>query len=228
MLFAIDDERTFKETIRAMFDDEIDSILSTELLTAIELDDQVVAATVTELGQLLPLRKEDIHHLIKDKESEKLKAHIITVFDREFAEKEKAFGGVVWKEIVKSIFLSTIDKYWTDHLTAIEDLREGINLRGYAQLDPLVEYKNEAYSLFEKTMGDIPYEATRKLFRVEAVQQENQPKNLVFASAGGVNAFGPQPTQNEQQKKPTENKPGRNEPCWCGSGKKYKKCHWPN
>ena len=235
MLTAIDDEKTFKETIRTMFDDEIDALLNNELLNAIELDDEIVSSTVDELGQLLPLKKEDIHHLVKDKESEKLKAHIVSVFDREFAAREKTFGGVIWKEIVKSIFLSTIDKYWTDHLTAIEDLREGINLRGYAQLDPLVEYKNEAYSLFEKTMNDIPYEATRKLFRVEAVQQDNLPKQMLFASAGGVDPFHAKPEDQKQQAKspvvpsqPQTKKPGRNESCWCGSGKKYKRCHWPN
>lgn len=231
MLFAMDDEMTFKKTIADMFDDKIDAILNTELLTAVELDNEVVASTVDELSQLLPLKKDDIHHLVKDKESIKLKTHIIEVFDREFAAREKAFGSVMWKEIVKSIFLSTIDKYWTDHLTAIEDLREGINLRGYAQLDPLVEYKNEAYSLFEKTMSDIPYEATRKLFRVEAVQQESQPKQMLFASAGGTNPFNEHKNANEHVvgsgQVPQTKKPGRNEPCWCGSGKKYKKCHWP-
>jgi len=158
----------------------------------------------------------------------------------EFEKREKNLGPELWKEVVKSIFLSTIDKYWTDHLTAIEDLREGINLRGYAQLDPLVEYKNEAFSLFETTMNEIPYEATRKLFKIEienigAPKQEH--KHIQFASAGSVNPFSQEtplrPSKSEGSagliaSKPQSKKPGRNEPCWCGSGKKYKKCHWPD
>ena len=89
------------------------------------------------------------------------------------------------------IFLSTIDKYWTEHLTAIEDLREGINLRGYAQLDPLVEYKNEAFSMFERLVNDINFEATRRLFKIEvetrhaASLQDDHTKThpMVFKSA---------------------------------------------
>jgi preprotein translocase subunit SecA len=100
----------------------------------------------------------------------------------------------------------------------------------------LVEYKNEAFSLFETTMNEIPYEATRKLFKMELSHlgmPQPEHKHIQFASAGGVNPF-----QGEEEKdaKKTimnipivaEKKPGRNEPCWCGSGKKYKKCHWPN
>jgi len=87
---------------------------------------------------------------------------------------EKEIGIEIWHDVVRSIFLSVVDQYWTEHLTAIEDLREGINLRGYAQLDPLVEYKNEAYSMFERLVQNINYEFTRRLFRVEV--QVNAPE----------------------------------------------------
>ena len=156
-------------------------------------------------------------------------------------------------------------------------MREGINLRGYAQLDPLVEYKNEAYSMFERLVGDINFEATRRVFKVEVAKRQapelpkEQSKPRVYKSASGVDPF----TQAQRQQEaspphihlpttsnvadasnispppnlPTDNpqsvtgnqigfrvnlpgqtkkKPGRNDPCWCGSGKKYKKCHYPN
>ena len=174
-------------------------------------------------------------------------------------------------DVVRVIFLSTIDKYWTEHLTGIEDLREGINLRGYAQLDPLVEYKNEAYSMFERLNADINFEATRRLFMVQVEAHHDAPlqkeptkgQPLVFKSASSVDPFtqaqhkekvvGSQssvvakdknvsqpttdyrPPSTEQQTGfriippgQTSKKPGRNDLCWCGSGKKYKKCHYPN
>jgi len=113
-------------------------------------------------------------------------------------------------------------------------LREGINLRGYGQLDPLVEYKNEAYSMFEKLIGNINFEVTRRLFKIEInvganfnspVHTHEQPK-MILQSASAIDPF----KANNQEAPVTKphGKLGRNEPCWCGSGKKYKKCHYPN
>ena len=139
------------------------------------------------------------------------------------------------------IFLGAIDKYWMEHLTAIEDLREGINLRGYAQIDPLIAYKNEAFTMFEKLVGEINYEVTRRLFKVEVEvkQQEKSEEPLVYKSASAVDPFNQQknsstkaslnePTTSHQSLATNQHKLGRNDPCWCGSGKKYKKCHYPN
>ncbi|MFH0773264.1 MAG: preprotein translocase subunit SecA [bacterium] len=236
MLFAIDDPETFKKTILEMFDDEIDSLVGQYTFESAEFTDEMIKGTVEELKTLIAINEKDVVRLLKSKTVIDLKEHIMEEVKREFEKREKEFGSELWKEVVKSVFLSTIDKYWTDHLTAIEDLREGINLRGYAQLDPLVEYKNEAFSLFETTMNEIPYEATRKLFKMELAhvgRPQPEHRHIQFASAGAVNPF-----QAESEKEPKKTnltipivsakKPGRNEPCWCGSGKKYKKCHWPN
>ncbi|MCX6732142.1 MAG: preprotein translocase subunit SecA [Candidatus Roizmanbacteria bacterium] len=236
MLFAIDDPETFKKTILEMFDDEVDSLVTQYTFESAEFTDEMIQGTVDELKTLIPINEKEVAALLKSKTVLDLKAHIMKDVTHEFEKREKEFGSELWKEIVKSVFLSTIDKYWTDHLTAIEDLREGINLRGYAQLDPLVEYKNEAFSLFETTMNEIPYEATRKLFKMELSHlgmPQPEHKHIQFASAGAVNPF--QGGEEKETKKTninipivSEKKPGRNEPCWCGSGKKYKKCHWPN
>ena len=235
MLFAIDDPDTFQKAIGEMFDDEIDVVLNTHGIAEEEMDETIMTRIVDELKTLVPIPQDEVTRLIQERNLIETKTYVLSVFQKEFKTRETNFGPDMWREIVKSIFLSTIDKYWTDHLTAIEDLREGINLRGYAQLDPLVEYKNEAYSLFEKTMADIPYEATRKILRVESVQSQDLAKRMVFSSASALNAFDAG-SQKGEVKKPThthtsvtsEKKPGRNEPCWCGSGKKYKKCHWPD
>jgi preprotein translocase subunit SecA len=237
MLFAIDDPETFQKTIMEMFDDEVDALVGQYTFESSEFTDEMITNTVDELKTLIMIKEEEVKKLLQSRSVIELKNLIMEDVKREFEKRETSFGPILWKEIVKSVFLSTIDKYWTDHLTAIEDLREGINLRGYAQLDPLVEYKNEAFTLFENTMNEIPYEATRKLFKMEV---ESQPahQQIHLSSAGAINAFSRQSTDdsrqqlvNSQQLTVNSNqvkKPGRNEPCWCGSGKKYKKCHWPN
>ncbi|MCX6730951.1 MAG: preprotein translocase subunit SecA, partial [Candidatus Roizmanbacteria bacterium] len=192
MLFAIDDPETFKKTILEMFDDEVDSLVTQYTFESTEFTDEMIQGTVDELKTLIPINEKEVAALLKSKTVLDLKAHIMKEVTHEFEKREKEFGSELWKEIVKSVFLSTIDKYWTDHLTAIEDLREGINLRGYAQLDPLVEYKNEAFSLFETTMNEIPYEATRKLFKMELSHlgmPQPEHKHIQFASAGAVNPF---------------------------------------
>ncbi len=234
MLFAIDDPETFKKSILEMFNEEIEALVGQYTFESNNITDEMIQSTVDELKTLIPLQEKDVADLLKRRTVIDLTNHILKEVENEFEKREKEFGADLWKEVVKSVFLSTIDKYWTDHLTAIEDLREGINLRGYAQLDPLVEYKNEAFSLFEQTMGDIPYEATRKLFKTQISrlsQNEQEHRHIQFASAGSVNPFQ-QESPRETPEKITpiiaEKKLGRNEPCWCGSGKKYKKCHWPN
>lgn len=147
--------------------------------------------------------------------------------------------------MVRSIFLSTIDQFWTLHLTSIDELRDGINLRGFAQMDPLVEYKNEAFRMFEKLVADIDYEVVKRLMSVEIRPDVEEavratpakPKQLIMHAASSTNAFeesrqsavvsrqssnsSPMPTQLANEYKDV----GRNDPCPCGSGKKYKKCH---
>ena len=120
------------------------------------------------------------------------------------------FGKSVLRQIENFVALSTYDELWMDHLDAIDDLRDGIRLRGYAQKDPLVEYKQEAYNMFESLLNRINNQITRKLFRI-------QPAMPVPS--------GPSGSVPEGQKK---KKIGRNDPCPCGSGKKWKDCHYPD
>ncbi|TSC54013.1 MAG: preprotein translocase subunit SecA, partial [Microgenomates group bacterium LiPW_31] len=137
--------------------------------------------------------------------------------------REKQVGSEVMREIEKFVWLQTIDRLWIDHLDAMDDLREGVGLRGYGQQDPLVEYKKEAFGSFERLMNTIDAEVVRRVFRVQVA---NQP------------AVRPRPVQSQQvqtnidrQDKmglaPGKKKLGRNDPCPCGSGKKYKKCCYP-
>ncbi len=126
--------------------------------------------------------------------------------------REKQLGEDVMHQVERFVMLSVIDNLWTDHLDSIENLRQGIGLRGYGQRDPLVEYKNEAFRMFEQLISSIDDEIVHRIYRVQVATQQNplQEKvpNDIKVSKGG--------------------KLGRNDPCPCGSGKKWKKCHYPN
>ncbi len=140
--------------------------------------------------------------------------------------KESTFGADVMRRVEKFIMLQTIDSNWKDHLLALDHLREGIGLRGYAQRDPLIEYKREAFHMFEAMVDRVKMDIVKKLFLVQITSQEEaerisplrrQPAQLQY-SGGEASA---QPAKGTVKKK---HKIGRNDPCPCGSGKKYKKC----
>lgn len=215
---------------------------------------------IEDFSSIILIDKTKILKQIKKLKNEEISSYLQKIVNETLKNKEEKIKKEVWVEICKVIFLTTIDKYWMDHLTAIENLREGINLRGYAQLDPLVEYKNEAFSMFEKLLSDINFEFSRRILRVEIFEKPviepviNQDL-LQFKSASSVNPFiqsstepninrasnflpqstvsdqtGPQKSVGFRVIAPgvKKRKIGRNDPCWCNSGKKYKKCHYPN
>ncbi len=151
-------------------------------------------------------------------------------------QRKSQVGELVWKDIIKYAYLSSIDTLWIDHLDAIDDLREGIGLRGYGQRDPLVEYKGEAFSMFERLMTQIDSEFSKRLFRIQVGAQPTAP--ISQAVEVKPEAVKPTSTNNDfltamqsLQKTSIQNEHkelGRNDLCWCGSKKKYKKCHYPN
>ena len=228
------------QTVEEAYLEEVSQIVNGFFILDLPLSDVDTVKLIQELNMVMPVKNNEISEFMKSKNTEGIIEFLEKKVDKEFKDREKKFGKHLWIDINKMIFLGAIDKYWMDHLTAIEDLREGINLRGYAQLDPLVEYKNSAYSMFEKLIGEINYEVTRRLFKVE-VEVKHQEKNeapLVYKSASAVDPFSQKPPNEKtsEQKSTTshqslitnQHKIGRNDPCWCGSHKKYKKCHYPN
>ena len=151
-----------------------------------------------------------------------LKSLIISSLQDAYEKKEVESGAEIMRYLEKMILLQVIDAQWKDHLLNIDHLKEGIGLRGYAQKDPLVEYKKEAFELFAEMSDRIKSEALMRLYKIQVVHEEAEVKikkeqqRLVYnKSEGGDGAR--KPAAREQ-------KVGRNEPCPCGSGKKYKKC----
>jgi preprotein translocase subunit SecA len=145
-----------------------------------------------------------------------------------YDEKEKLFGENMLRWLERHILLDIVDAQWKDHLLTLDHLKEGIGLRGYGQKDPLVEFKKEAFSLFEDMMDRIDTEAVRFLFLMQPARPEEEAKQIerrqrqqqrdLQFQAGPAQAEPPKPVRSGA-------KIGRNDPCPCGSGKKYKKCH---
>ncbi|MBZ5661905.1 MAG: preprotein translocase subunit SecA [Acidobacteriia bacterium] len=148
--------------------------------------------------------------------------------NQRYEEKEKLFGEQMMRWLERRIILDIVDTQWKDHLLTLDHLKEGIGLRGYGQKDPLVEFKKEAFILFEDMMGRIDTETVRYLFLVQPAKPEDEAREIerrqrrqqqeMQFQAGAAQAAEPKPVR-------TGAKVGRNDPCPCGSGKKYKKCH---
>ena len=167
-----------------------------------------------------------------------------------YTDRERALGPELAREVERYVILQTVDQRWREHLESMDYLREGVHLRAFAQKDPLVEYRGEGHALFEELGGTIRQEVVFTLFHV-AVQVEEpalEPMQapsgslhyehetsagadvIAAAGAGGAatavadppaqsGSFAHAPVVNEHKDL------GRNDPCWCGSGKKFKKCH---
>jgi len=236
-----------KELIFDIFKEQLTTIVNNFFAINQEKNNQDLSSLLNEINLILPVEEKEIKKFIVNNEEQPLIDFLLEKIAVFYTHYERKVGSDVLVNIAKSILLSTIDYYWTKHLTAIEDLREGINLRGYAQIDPLVAYKNDAFLMFEKLLSDIDFDFVRRLFKIEVEFNpisENLKKSqepMIFQSASAVNPFEAK-TQPDSQPKTLASQPiikkhklGRNDPCWCGAidpktGKpiKYKKCHWPN
>jgi preprotein translocase subunit SecA len=166
-----------------------------------------------------------------------------------YDERENELGDELMRALERFLLLQIIDQRWREHLYDMDYLREGIHLRGFAQIDPLVAYKNEGFTLFEDLMHSIWSDFARMVFNVQVeVETANGDGPIPEQRAGGAatatlqysggteddqpTAYpeGDEPqaaggTVVEQRRVDEHAQLGRNDPCWCGSGKKYKKCH---
>jgi preprotein translocase subunit SecA len=172
----------------------------------------------------------------------------------QYEAREEAIGEDTLREIERRVMLSVIDQHWREHLYEMDYLREGINLRAMGQQDPLSSWQSEGFDMFEAMMESIKDDFVRYVFRLEVVaddQPRRPARNLRYsaaddpvqgqsgfvaaATAGPIEELGPAPAMDgaapvveepvQQQPVRVDKTPGRNEPCYCGSGKKYKLCH---
>jgi preprotein translocase subunit SecA len=294
-----DSVKTLKDLILEKVDQQIVSLVSINSLEGI--DYEKIAA---EFGLIVPFDEGSKNNLVLQlKEignADQIDEYLIKLAHDLYDEKEKSVGVDLMRQMEVFVYLNTIDTFWLQHLDNMDDLRSGIGLRGYAQRDPLVEYKREGFDMFERMIVEIDSEISRRIYKVgvehrhdmpiqpvtnlkqaieiheEALEEENLLEDVgslisrtpeisegtkvrvegssnddaynsglanqkisetvrpepvtatkVTVEKGGQvvseQVYGEQGQLTKQHKKV-----GRNDPCWCGSGKKYKKCHYPN
>ena len=157
---------------------------------------------------------------------EKLHGAVIKEVTQAYEAKEAGINADFMRHVEKVIMLQILDSLWKDHLLGMDHLKEGIGLRGYAQKNPLTEYKKEGFDLFSNMMARIKEETTEYLFKVQVNNEVEMPDELVSKPQNIVEHRGnSNPLEKPVTIRRDEDKVGRNEPCPCGSGKKYKKCH---
>ena len=176
------------------------------------------------------LTEEDLQYSedeIKTLSKDDIKADLIKKVDDLCASREELFGENVTRELERVVMLKCVDVQWMDHIDAMEQLKRGIHLRGYAQRDPVIEYRNEGYDMFDQMIANIRDDTTRLFLsaNIKVVDEQEAPKEMIESGANAaVEISDPNEEENTSDSNQTHQKAGRNDPCPCGSGKKYKKC----
>jgi len=236
-LMETDDVSDIVDAIRS---DVVNDLISEFILPG-SMDDQWDVAGLEEALQREYAFELPVQHWLDEDDSlheETLRERILDAVVAAYRDKEAQAGSPVVRHFEKAVMLQVLDTAWKEHLAAMDYLRQGIGLRGYAQKDPKQEYKKEAFAMFEAMLDRIKHEVISILTRVqvraesdvEAVEEQRRSRaemNFKHAEAGAMSeASGEEPAQEEQRPfTRTGRKVGRNEPCPCGSGKKYKHCH---
>ena len=241
-----------KESIMEMMEELIHNIvvpITVDSKFAEEWDFELLnknLARLTDRFGGLHYTKEELQGL----DADKLEADAIAAFRRLYDEKEAEIGAAHMREVEKMILLRVVDNRWMDHIDAMDELKQGIGLRSLGQIDPAIAYSNEGYDMFEEMIGDIREETVRFCFNV-TVNTSSERKKVIAGgegrkedyqdeaarptvrrgpSVGGGAGQMPQAAPKPEDARKPETfrrempKVGRNDPCPCGSGKKYKNC----
>ena len=238
-------EADLSETIKTIREEIVNDVISTYIPHG-SLDEQwdiegLESALDEEFGQALPVGRWLEEDNMLDEAGLRKKVHSAIV--EEFEAKEAMVGAEGMRNYEKHVMLNVLDKLWKEHLAAMDYLRQSIGLRGYAQKNPKQEYKREAFEMFSELLEKMKYEVISILSKVKIQSNEqveqleaNQNPEVVNVNYHHADAAGMQQPQGDAEApeaqretaKPyqrTEKKIGRNDPCYCGSGKKFKQCH---
>lgn len=212
------------EKVRITYKENIKTVVA-NLVASFEMQDKANEQIMKEFVTIIPFDETSQQQLLTQLEqypemmqkTEFLQQIALDMYQK----REESLGKELMQQIERFAMLSVIDTMWMDHLDAIENLRQGINLRGYGQRDPLVEYKNEGFTMFEQLMQGIDDEVVHRIYKIQA-----QPIIMPQHEHVQVNTPSSEISNTSKTKQVTSDKKiGRNDPCWCGSGKKFKKCH---
>jgi preprotein translocase subunit SecA len=209
------------EKVRELIEAEIESIIaqnSDEKHFTIELEPIWEAYL-----NLVPNSHINSMEELDDLDHEGLLDRLVEDSEIAFEEVEARFPVGQMRDVERFVLLATIDRLWVEHLTTMDDLRQGVGLQAYGQKDPLVVYKTEGYRMFGELQAHIQHDVARNIYRVQPVMAQQPVRTRVTEADTMTNQV--EESSNGHQRKSRSRKVGRNDPCPCGSGKKFKNCH---
>jgi preprotein translocase subunit SecA len=212
-------EPTMQTTIMGMVEDEIRKLIAAFTASQYRQEwdfDGLHGA----MRAIFPLPATETAAHWSDLNPPQIEERLLALATDAYTEKEKSLGAEAMRRVERLVMLNAVDNHWIRHLTDLDGLREGIGLRAYGQVDPLVAYKKEAHEMYAGLLSEIQSNIVHQIFHVELARE---PAPAAFR--GRMVAHRGDMAQQPQQ--PVRSRPttGRNDPCWCGSGKKYKHCH---
>ncbi|MCG0275307.1 MAG: preprotein translocase subunit SecA [Thermosediminibacteraceae bacterium] len=211
------EQENLKDSIKQMIEDVVDRLLDIYVSKELNPEDWDIKGLAEYYADIFTIKNVIDSVNQEDISREEIRNILVKRALEAYDHKEAEIGEETMRELERVIMLRVVDQKWMDHIDAMDQLREGIGLRAYGQRDPLVEYKIEGYEMFQEMIRNIQEDTLRYLFRVQlktAPQRKEVARNLSYSHGDGEK---PQPVRKGQ-------KIGRNDPCPCGSGKKYKKC----
>jgi preprotein translocase subunit SecA len=230
------------DTILAMVEDEVAALVAEHTVGEFP-SEWNREGLIAQIGAMLPnIPPAELQPIEELNDPAEITQHLAEILEAQYEAKRAEVGEQGMAVLERLVLLRVIDTLWVDHLTAIDDMRRGIGLRAYSQRDPLNEFKIEAYRMFDELKSMIRRDVARTIFRVTLTRQPEQPqpmRNLIegrvpagaAAAGGGATTTAAVATagngNGSGSRTPARSGPkvGRNDPCWCGSGKKFKKCH---
>ena len=210
------DGEDLRESILNMLREVIHATVDTAVQENGGVNEGTVNTVATALGYMLP------QGLSMPEENTDLSEAVYEKAVRVYEQKEQLYGEAMMRELERVVMLRVVDEYWMENIDAMDDLKQGIGLRAYGQHDPVIAYKEEGFEMFQNMISAIREETVRRMFLVR-IRKEQEVKREKVAKETGTAAA----TNAQIKKQPVRNaasKVGPNDPCPCGSGKKYKKC----
>ncbi|MGM0472334.1 MAG: preprotein translocase subunit SecA [Bacillota bacterium] len=231
-----------KDNILGMIEKLLDEALDVYINQDLHQDEWDLDGLINYCETLLGSNNEIERSELIDCGYQTIKDKLLSLMRKQYETREEEVEEEVMRDLEKLVMLKVVDQNWMDHLHAMDDLRQGIGLRAYGQRDPLIEYKQEAFDMFHNMVSRIREDIVKYIFRIELVSGELEARDeMIDIGRGEVptayeavqaqqESQQPQSSQEqkeqEQKRQPIvkEDEPGRNDPCPCGSGEKYKRC----
>lgn len=213
-----------KPAIFDMIEDILDSIIDLNTADKTYAEDWDLEQINKEMFRLFGIQPNFTVESLEDLDRDELREKLSELARERYDARERDFGEAIMRDLENYLLLQTVDALWKDHLLNMDYLKEGIGLRGYGQQDPLVAYKREGHEMFQQMIDRIKDETIQKLYHIQ-IQREDQVQEMRKEQEDQPMFFGPAEETPKRQAVKKESKVGRNDPCPCGSGKKYKRCH---